>query len=71
MATTFETTSIAHESPTLLERFADWAVRSSRPVQVSKMTRALRQLNDAQLAKVGLTRADIPAHAYRVVYQNG
>lgn len=71
MATTFETTDFATPTPSFAERFADWAVRSSRPVQVSKMSRALGQLSDDQLTKVGLTRAEIPAHAYRVVYQNG
>jgi len=71
MATTFENAPISTATPSLAERFAEWAVRSSRPVQVSKMIRALGQLNDEQLAKVGLTRAEIPAHAYRIVYHNG
>ena len=71
MATTFETASASTETRSLSERLTDWATRRTRSLQMSQMIRALAQLNDEQLTKVGLTRAEIPAHAYRVVYQNG
>ena len=68
VATTFETSITRTATPTLAERFASWATNTSKTVQVAQMTRALAQLNDEQLAKVGLTRSGISAHAHRIVY---
>ena len=37
-------------------------------VQYSRMVQALSGLSDDQLAEIGLTRKDIPAHAQKCVY---
>ena len=70
MATTFETATPHSTTPTFAERLAIWATNTSKTVQLSQMIRALAQLNDEQLHKVGLTRSEIPAHAHRIVYHS-
>jgi len=38
-----------------------------RAVQIARMTQVLHAMNDAQLAQIGLMRADIPSHARKMM----
>ena len=55
----------------LFDRFSGWLGQFSKSVQYSQMMRALAQLDDAQLAQVGVKRADIPSYAHALVYHEG
>ena len=43
--------------------------KTMRAMQYSRMMQALSEMSDAQLTIIGLTRADIPRHAYKCVYR--
>lgn len=61
-------------SPTLLTRFRE-AIIGKRLVavlkrlQCARMREVLSKLSDEQLAEIGLRRKDIPAYAYRLIYE--
>ena len=50
------------------DRLRRWAGNAIRALQYSRMRQALSELSDAQLAALGLNRADIPDHARNCVY---
>lgn len=46
-----------------------WFKRTIRAVQYARMMQALNELNDEHLERIGISRADIPAHAHACVYE--
>lgn len=45
-----------------------WLKRGLRAMQYGRMCSALSDLPDARLEQIGITRADIPRHARKCVY---
>lgn len=54
----------------VFDRVGAWFARLTKSMQYAQMMRALSQLDNAQLAKIGIRRSDIPAYAEKAVYQN-
>ncbi len=50
-----------------LDRFASWAVGMGDSYKYARTVAALSSLDDNLLAKMGLTRQDIPQHARKVL----
>jgi uncharacterized protein YjiS (DUF1127 family) len=56
--------------PNLGARIADSFRAFVRGVALGRMVRVLNEMSDAQLAKIGVKREDIPAYARKLVAEN-
>jgi uncharacterized protein YjiS (DUF1127 family) len=48
-------------------RLGRWAGGLLRTIQTARMMQALSEMNDHELARIGITRADIPAYAASLI----
>ena len=54
----------------LADRLSEWIRSAYRRLAVARLSEAMMELSDEQLAQIGVDRAGIPAHAERIVNES-
>lgn len=62
---------LARARPRLARRLGGWLAVALKHVEYGRLVQALSRLPEHQLRAIGLRRAEIPAHAWRLIQRDG